>query len=177
MTKLFFGTLVFALSLGVFTQSAIAQVTEAAAETTQEETQELDEKSAAFLKKLSGTWKAESMSMGEDPAPAQLVESMAFTFSAEELVASGLSGPGGEDACDFEIDASDDDTPTMFKFKPKAESQWMTGIIKIDEEGKLNLCMIPPNAGTDLPTTFEGVVDGEKRLMVVMTRDEEESDE
>ena len=175
MSKRFFSTLMLGLAVTCFSAipaSVSAQETrEAVQETTEQETAQ-DEKTMALAKQLQGKWLFESMKMGgRGDAPAEVLAEFSFTFVEDVLKVRGMAA--GEVDCEMKLDGTA--SPATLSFKPKDETEWAKGIIKVNEDGTATICFGRPGSD-DLPTKFE-LEDAPGRMLASLKRADEKADD
>ena len=117
---------------------------------------------------LLGEWTTDSLQMGANPAPKEIVANSSLTVTAEKLTLTGF-GPE-ETVCNYVIDTSV--TPNTIKFKPDEEEEWVKGIVKVTEDGKVMMCLARPGSD-DLPTEFATGEDTPSVMLMVLKKAEE----
>jgi uncharacterized protein (TIGR03067 family) len=112
--------------------------------------------------KLQGKWSVESGQRGGQPAPAELVERLKFTFEGDKLKV--VTGEREREAT-VKLDPSK--SPKEIDLKPSDGEKALLGIYKI-EDGKFHLAIGEP--GEERPKEFASK-EGSRAMYFVMKKD------
>ena len=118
---------------------------------------------------LVGKWSVVSLQMGPNPAPEAVVAKSSFAITAENLTIIGMGT--NDTVCEYVIDT--EQTPNTIKFKPAEETSWVAGIVKIQEDGNVIMCITPLDEA-EMPTAFTTGEETPKHMLVVLKKAETE---
>ena len=114
---------------------------------------------------LQGVWVAQSMEADGEPAPADAVKRMRFTFKADTLLVKGNFGDDREMECSYTIDPKK--SPKHLDFSPAKEKEKtpILGIFEVKGD-ELKVCLRHASSSNGRPTDFASKADSKLVLIV-----------